>query len=60
MRATPPARSLPTRKSLAIARGLAATDPGNTEWQRDIAIGLERLGGLKLSAGDTGRRACGL
>ena len=27
-------------------------DPGNTELQRDVAIGLERLGGLKLAAGD--------
>ena len=40
-------------RRVAIARRLAASDPGNTEWQRDIAIGLERLGGLKLSSGDT-------
>ena len=33
-------------------RHLAASDPGKTELQRDIAIGLERLGGLKLDAGD--------
>ena len=40
--------------SLDIARRIAASDPGNTELQRDVAIGLERLGGLKLGAGDFG------
>ena len=53
MRAMRPARSPPPRRRLAIARRLLEQDPGNTEWLRDVAIGLERLGGLKLSAGDT-------
>ena len=39
-------------EELAVARRMAAADPGNTDWQRDVAISLERLGGLKLTAGD--------
>jgi tetratricopeptide (TPR) repeat protein len=34
------------RKSLAIAEALAAKDPGNTQWQRDLSIirdGIDRL-----------------
>ena len=44
-------------EELAIARRLLEQDPGNTELLRDVAIALERLGGLKLSAGRRGRRA---
>jgi tetratricopeptide (TPR) repeat protein len=33
-------------------RKLAATDPGNAGWQRDVGVGLERVGDLRLAAGD--------
>ena len=40
------------RAGLAIAERLAAADPTNTEWQRDLSISRERLGDLAVAAGD--------
>ena len=35
-------------ESLAITRHLAETDPGNAIWQRDIAVGLNKIGDVKF------------
>jgi hypothetical protein len=37
---------------LVIARRLAAADAGNTEWQRDVSVSLNRIGDVRLRAGD--------
>jgi hypothetical protein len=37
---------------LAICERLAAADPGNTEWQRDLSVGHEKLGDLAEQSGD--------
>ena len=39
-------------ESLAIARKLAALDPGNAQARRDVSASLDRLGDVKLRAGD--------
>jgi tetratricopeptide (TPR) repeat protein len=39
-------------KSLAIRKRLAAQDPGNAGWQRDVAVSHERIGGIKAAEGD--------
>ena len=36
----------------AVARKLAATDPSNVEWQRDVSVSLERVGDVRRAAGD--------
>jgi hypothetical protein len=41
------------RASLTIAERLAATDPTNAEYQRDLSISHNRLGDLAVAAGDT-------
>jgi hypothetical protein len=48
-------RSLRSGKSagLAIAERLAAADPANTGWQRDLSVSHNRLGDLAAAAGDT-------
>ena len=33
-------------------RKLAAADPGNAEWQRDVSVSLDRVGDVRLAAGD--------
>src|SRR5207302_251871 len=38
--------------SLKIAERLAASDPGNAAWQRDLSVSLEKLGGLAVAQGD--------
>ena len=38
--------------SLAIAEQLAASDPGNADWQRDLSISWERIGGVREQQGD--------
>ena len=40
------------RAALAIAERLAAADPGNAEYQRDLSISHNRLGELAVAAGD--------
>src|SRR5215472_6894926 len=39
-------------ESLAIMRKLAASDPDNAVWQRDVSVSLEKVGDLGLAAGD--------
>ena len=34
------------RTDLRIAEGLAAHDPANTEWQRDLAVSCAKLGNV--------------
>ena len=38
--------------ALAIAERLAAAEPGNALWQRDLSISYERLGEVEVAAGD--------
>jgi hypothetical protein len=38
--------------SLVIARKLAAADPGNLHWQRDVSASLDNVGDVRLGAGD--------
>ena len=40
------------RAGLAIAERLAAADPTNTEWQRDLSVSRDRLGDVAVAAGD--------
>ncbi len=37
---------------LAIHEDLAARDPANTEWQRDLSVSWDRLGDVRRSQGD--------
>ena len=39
-------------KALAIAKRLAAQDPGNTEWQRDVSVSYNKIGDVRLEGGD--------
>ena len=39
-------------ESLAIMRKLAAADPGNAGWQRDLSVSLEKVGDVRLATGD--------
>ena len=45
-------------RSRKIAEKLAAGDPTNAEWQRDLSVSLEKLGNVQLTQGDlaTARR----
>ena len=38
--------------SLDIAQRLAAADPANTEWQRDLSVSRNKLGDVARAAGD--------
>ena len=40
------------RDSLAIAERLAAADPGNAEWQRDLSISLNKIGDVQSARGN--------
>ena len=40
------------QKALAIAERLAAQDPGNTEWQRDVSVSYNKIGDVRLEGGD--------
>ncbi len=44
-------------ESLAITRRLADTDKNNAVWQRDIAVGLNKMGDVKFFAGDDAKGA---
>ena len=37
---------------LAIAERLAAADPANTGWQRDLSVGHNKVGDLAVASGD--------
>ena len=39
-------------ESLAVRRKLAAADPGNAGWQRDVSASLVKVGDVRLAAGD--------
>jgi tetratricopeptide (TPR) repeat protein len=39
-------------KSFAIAEKLAAQDPSNSEWQRDLSVSFERIGDVQSARGD--------
>ena len=39
---------------LAIAERLAAADPANAEWQRDLSVSWDRLGDVRVAQGDLG------
>ena len=39
-------------ESLAIMRKLAAADPGNAGWQRDLSVSPHQVGDVRLAAGD--------
>ena len=39
------------RDSLAIAKTLAAGEPGNTQWQRDLSISYDQLGDVAMAQG---------
>ncbi len=40
------------RRGLAIAETLAARDPANTQWQRDLSVSHERIGDVLVAQGD--------
>jgi len=37
---------------LGIAEALAARDPANTEWQRDLSVSHNKIGDVLLAQGD--------
>ena len=47
------------QESLAIAEKLAAQDPSNAEWQRDLSVSFSKIGDVQR-AGQSRRRAQGL
>ena len=40
------------RKGLGIREALAARDPANTEWQRDLSVSYEKIGDVLVAQGD--------
>jgi tetratricopeptide (TPR) repeat protein len=38
--------------SLAMVERLAKSDPGNLEWQRDLSVSYEKIGGVQVAEGD--------
>ena len=42
-----------TTAQKAAAAGLAAGDPGNTEWQRDLSVSHDRIGDVQAVQGDS-------
>ena len=45
------------RASLAICERLAAADPGNAGWQRDLSVSHNKIGDVLVGAGRSGRGA---
>src|SRR5262245_17577092 len=41
------------RRSLALRAKLAAANPANTEWQRDVSLSLDRVGNVLVADGRT-------
>ncbi len=46
------AAALRFRSAAAIAEALAARDPANTAWQRDLSVSHEKIGNVLLAQGD--------
>ena len=44
--------SRPSEKALVIAERLAAKEPGNAEWQRDVSVSYNKIGDVRLEGGD--------
>jgi hypothetical protein len=42
----------PYRAKFAIIDGLAQSDPGNTEWQRDLSVSYIKMGDAQVLQGD--------
>jgi predicted negative regulator of RcsB-dependent stress response len=40
------------QKALAIRERLAAQDPGNAGWQRDVSVSYNKIGDVRLNEGD--------
>jgi len=40
------------RDSLAIRERLAQSDPGNTDWQRDVSVAYSKVGEVQVAQGD--------
>ena len=40
------------REGLAIGERLAKSDPGNTDWQDDLAVSYMKLGEVQMAQGD--------
>jgi tetratricopeptide (TPR) repeat protein len=40
------------KQGLEIAQKLAARDPANTEWQRDLSVSYDRIGDVQRAQGD--------
>ena len=38
-------------KALAIRKGLAAKDPGNAKWRRDVSVSYDKIGDVRLDEG---------
>ena len=51
-RATSRGRSQAYEDSLAIRQQLAAADPGDAEWQRDLAVSWDKVGDVRGAQGD--------
>ena len=49
MTCPPPATAY--QAALAIAQRLAAADPGNAGWQRDLSVSHNKIGNLAVAAG---------
>ena len=47
-----PAAGVSYRAALAIAERLAAADPANAQWQRDLSVSHTRLGDIDIAQGD--------
>jgi hypothetical protein len=47
-----PGALLAYRNSLGIAEALAARDPANTQWQRDVSVSHDRIGDVLVAQGD--------
>jgi outer membrane protein TolC len=52
--------ALSPRESLDIRRAVADKDPSNTEWQRDVAITLQRIGDMLATQGDVAATYIGI
>ena len=40
------------RRSLALAEGLGGSDPGNSEWQRDLAVNIWKVATVLVQQGN--------
>ena len=56
----PPRRAQAYTDGKAIAEKLAAADPGNAQWQRDLSVSWDKLGDVRLAQGDLAGALAGL